>query len=173
MKTETTLIEDGLSLDIVTRRSGPAVLNDMSADQRHSVRTYQAVAEAVLAGGASVPRDTLSNALTGGCTGGAPPREGRQAMRVEQVSFLRALEKAVGGGRVTLRRGNPSISVPVLDLWRSLILGNGGEGLSVSSYLAKSGLARSAARTKVLRDAMTSAAERVAAAIAETKNPLI
>ena len=70
---EATPIRDGAQVEFVMRRRGPKILDHVTPRARKAVLTYAATAEAVLAGGARGPSDML----TGGCTGGAPSREGR------------------------------------------------------------------------------------------------
>uniref|UniRef100_UPI00111C3145 hypothetical protein n=1 Tax=Pseudophaeobacter leonis TaxID=1144477 RepID=UPI00111C3145 len=73
---EAATIQDGHRVDVVYRRRGAAILTRLLPAERHAVETYIATAEAVMAGGATNPRDSLT--ATAGASGGHSA-DGRQA----------------------------------------------------------------------------------------------
>lgn len=161
---EAAAIGTGLGAEVVLRRRGPAILTGLDRHARQAVETYAAIAEAVMAGGAAMPR--AAN-LTGGCSGGAPSKDGRQGQAIDQVSFLRKMETAVGGHSFLLGRRDP-VAVPVLDLWRAVCLWD----VTMEGFLARRGLSNTRTRAAAMRAAFEAAAERVADAIGAGRNPL-
>lgn len=167
-----TPIRDGSRVDMVLKRKGgPAILEALPGPSRMAVETYTATAQAVTAGGASNPRDSL----TGGCTGGAPQKEGRQAVVLDQVRFLKCIESAVGTQTVDgqpvavlirIGRRKPT-DVRALDLWRSVCLSD----MSMERFLSKRGLKPAKSRMADINAGFMAAAARAARAIAETKSP--
>lgn len=160
---EATPIRDGRRVEVVLRRrGGPPILTQLTPQARQAVETYTAVAEAVLAGGASAPRDNL----TGGCSAGAPSRDGRQAMALDQVTFLRKMEAAVAQEEIQVGRRDP-LTVPALDLWRRVCLAD----MTMAHFLARRGLKPAKSRMADLNAGFAAAAERVADAIGATRSP--
>ncbi len=160
---EAATIHDGFQSEVVLRRTGgPVILGTLPAASRQAVATYTATAQAVIAGGASMPRD----ALTAGCSGGAPSREGRQAVALDQVRFLKKMESAVGTDPVMIGRRNPTPIKP-LDLWRAVCLSE----MAMERYLAKMGLKPAKSRMSDINACFTQSAERVARAIGQTRSP--
>jgi len=170
---EAAAIRDGARVDVVFRRRGPAILARLTPATRQAVETYIATAEAVLAGGASNPRDSLAGSAG---SGGAPSGEGRQSRAVDQVRFLRRIEAAVGqvqdsdGPRaqmmIRVGRRNP-VEVRALDLWRDVCLGD----MSMEAFLRKRGLAPAKSRMAALNEGFMAAADRATAAIGATRSP--
>lgn len=156
-------IIDAGQVEVVLRRRGPAILQHLSLTDRYAVATYTVAAEAVMAGGASVPRDNL----TGGCSSGAPSNDGPQARAVDQVAFLRLMEAAVNVRRVFQVGKCPAVDVHTLDLWRKVCVGD----MSMERYLAKMSLKPAKSRMAALNGAFISAASRVATAIGDTRSP--
>ena len=162
---EAATIRDGHQVNVVYRRRGPAILTRLSPAARHAVETYTATAEAVLSGGASSPRDSLTRSAR---TFSGPASEGRQAGFVDQVAFLRRMEAAVGHDPIILR-DKPRVTADPLDLWRQVCLAD----MSIKAYLTqRKGLARSDKRMKALQAAFMAACDRVTSAIGSTKSPL-
>ncbi len=160
---EAATIRDGHQVNVVYRRRGPAILTRLSPAARHAVETYTATAEAVLSGGASSPRDSLTRSAR---TSGGPASEGRQAGFVDQVAFLRRMEAAVGHDPIILRE-KPRVVADPLDLWRRVCLGD----MSMKEYITCKGIALSEKRMKALQEAFLAAGNRVADAIGATKSP--
>lgn len=160
---EAATIRDGGRVDVVFRRRGPAILDRLTPAARQGVETYTATAEAVLAGGATMPRDSLAGS---GCQGGPPSKDGRQAGVVDQVAFLRRMEAAVGLGAIQVGRRDP-VAVPALDLWRAVCLGD----VSMEAFLRKRGLAPAKSRMAALNEGFLAAADRVADAIGAARSP--
>ncbi|WP_170561418.1 hypothetical protein [Ruegeria atlantica] len=161
---EAAAIRDGKRLDFVFRRRGPVILDRLEPASRHAVEIYTATAEAVLAGGATMPRDSLAGS---GCQGGAPSKEGRQATVVDQVEFLRKMEAAVVAPPIVLSH-KPLVAADPTHLWRRVCLAD----VSMQAYLkGHLGLARSAKRMEALQSAFIAAANRVSVAIGQTKSP--
>lgn len=160
---EAATIRDGHKVNVVYRRRGPAILTRLSPAARHAVETYTATAEAVLSGGASAPRDSLTRSARTSC---GPASEGRQAGLVDQVAFLRRMEAAVGQDPIILR-DKPRVVADPLDLWRRVCLG----GASMKTYIAGKGIALSEKRMKTLQVSFLAACDRVADAIGSTKSP--
>lgn len=159
---EAATIQDGREVSVVMRRRQPPIRNRLPYSLRQAMDTYSATAEAILAGGASTPRDTLA----GGCQGGAPAREGRQAVALDQVRFLRRIEDAVAKDTITVGKSDP-VLVPALDLWRAVCLG----GATMQSFLARRGLKPAKSRMEALNQGFEAAATRAADAIGGTRNP--
>jgi hypothetical protein len=150
-------------VDVVLRRRGPAIMDRLDLTARQSVATYIATAEAVLAGGAAMPRDSLS---AGSCGGGPGSREGRQAGVLDQVRFLRQMEDAVARQVIQVGRRDP-VSLSALDVWRCVCLGNKG----VEAILASHGMKPAKSRVADFNAGFIAAAERVADAIGTTRAP--
>lgn len=175
---EAAMIQTGGQVSFVTRRKGPAILDRLTPAERKAVETYATTAEAVMAGGASNPSDMLS----AGCSSGAPSREGRQSGFVDQVSFLRLMERAVSDCRVTVTdkdgkatvlrgsfligRAGP-VAVPTIDLWRKVCLGD----LTMAAFLRGLGMAPAKSRMADVNKAFLDAGTRVADAISQTRDP--
>lgn len=160
---ETAIVRDGAKVDVVLRRRGPAIMDRLDLTARQSVATYITTAEAVLAGGAAMPRDSLS---AGSCSGGPGSREGRQAGVLDQVRFLRHMELAVARKAIQVGRRNP-VSLAALDVWRSVCLGDKGVG----RILTRAGLKRTRSREADINAGFIAAAERVADAIGAIRTP--
>jgi len=161
---EAAAIQDGFGLEFCLRRARPRQVEALPHHLRVAVETYAATAEAVLAGGASQPRDSLT--LSGGGGSAGLTKDGRQAAAVDQVTFLRTMESAVGSGVMRLGRRDP-VEVPVIEWWRAVCLGDA----TVAGFLSKRGLSRTATRNAALADALRDAAQRVADAVGATRNP--
>ncbi len=161
---EAATIRDGHQVNVVYRRRGPAILTRLSPAARHAVETYTATAEAVMSGGAATPRDSLTRSST---SSGGVASEGRQAGFVDQVTFLRKIEAAVGSDPILLR-AKPRVEFAPLDLWRRVCLGD----ISMKSYLMdRKGLAISEKRMKTVKAAFLASCDRVADAIGAKKTP--
>lgn len=130
---------------------------------RQAVEIYAATAEAVSGGGAVLPRNILSGSSSGGVT----LSDGRQALAVDQVSFLKLMDEAVGPGMIAVGRRDP-VLIPVIEVWREVCLSD----LSLVRILARRGLSRSQPKKDALSAAIRRAAERVANAIAENRSPM-
>lgn len=161
---EAATIRDGHHVDVCLRRARSRLVNGLPFHMRVAIENYAATAEAVAAGGASQPRDTLTITPGGSSPGGS--KDGRQAAAVDQVTFLRVMDSAVGGGAMKLGRRDP-ITIPIIEWWRAVCMGDA----SVQGFLEKRGLSRTATRVKMLNDTLRDTADRVAAAIGATKNP--
>ena len=161
---EAATIRDGARVDVVFRRKGPAILTRLSHNARMAVETYLATAEAVMAGGVSMPRSSIT--ATGGT--GTPSREGRQFGALGQVEFLRKMDKAVGRGVISIGKRAPA-SVPEIELWRGVVLAD----LPMVRFAARYGLSRSQSNKAVLNAGFVAIAERVALAIGKTKSPWV
>lgn len=158
---EATKIQDGAEVEFVLRRRGPKILDHLTPRARKAVLTYAATAEAVLAGGARGPSDML----TGGCSGGTPSKEGRQAGFVDQVTFLKAMRAGVEIHPTTRLRARPVVEVSTLAMFDRLVVGD----VPVAHYLTSVGLTRTRSARGALIKAFEAAAERVADAIAATR----
>lgn len=160
---ETATIVEGGEVDVVfRRRSGPAIMDQLDYSTRQAVDLYISVAEGVLAGGATMPRDSLSV----GCTGGAPSKEGRQSSALDQVRFLRHLEKAVGDIPIPIGRVEPRQIAPLI-LWRRVCLGDA----SMAQILGLMKLKPAKTRVADLNAAFIAIATRVADAIGRDRAP--
>ncbi len=159
---EAAIIKDGGLVNVVLRRRGLPIMDRLDPTTRWSVEVYTNVAEGVMAGGATMPSDTLS----GGCTGGQPSKEGRQASVLDQVRFLRHMETAVAGVQVTVGRASP-VKVDPLHLWRRVCLGD----VSMARYLRGLGLKPAKSRVADLNAAFVQIADRVADAIGGDRAP--
>lgn len=160
---EAATIREGSRVDVVFRRRGPVILDRLTPPARQAVETYTATAEAVAAGGATMPRDSLAGA---GCQGGTPSKDGRQAGVVDQVAFLRRMEAAVGQEAIMVGRRDP-LPVRPLDLWRAVCLGD----VAMEAFLRKRGLAPAKSRMAALNEGFLATADRVADAIGATRSP--
>lgn len=156
---EVATIQDGHWVDVVYRRRGAAILTRLLPAERPAVETYIATAEAVMAGGATNPRDSLT--ATAGGSGGLTA-DGRQAGYVDQVTFLRRMEAAVASDPIQLR-AKPLVEFAPLDLWRRVCLGD----ISMKTYLiGRKGLTLSEKLMKTLKGEFLASCDRVADAIA-------
>jgi hypothetical protein len=160
---EAATIRTGSRVDVVLRRKGPDILTRLDPATRQTVATYIATAEVIMAGGAVMPRDSLSAGSPGGSPGS---REGRQSSMVDQVRFLRTMEDAVAIEAIQVGTRDP-VSLPALDVWRAVCLGDA----PAARILSRTGLKRTRSRVADLNMGFAAAAERVAIAIGDTRPP--
>lgn len=163
---ETAVVRNGLDVAVMLRRRGLPICDHLAPAERQAVETYAAIFEAVAAGGATMPRDTLAGA--GGGAAGGPSREGRQSQVVDQAAFLRRMATAVSAQGVLVFGKRKPVEVPALVFWHSFVV----DGLSVRAALD---------RFKVKRGPITNAAvlaqvQAMAAAVLDAmgagRNPL-
>lgn len=138
-------------------RDLPDVLKVLPEALRRAALEYAKAIEDVEAGGASDP-----DAPKGGKSSPAIRKEGRQFHAVRQVTHLRRIEAAIGGGMICLgpRRGETAgVSISHQSILRAIAL----DGLSVAGLLAALRLGRTSTRRKVLLSSILGSTRRIAA----------
>lgn len=133
---EAAIIRDGAALHVGLRRRGPPILDHLTRAERQAVEIYAGAFEAVAAGGATMPRDSLAAGSGGGSAGAS--REGRQAHVLDQAAFLRRLSAAISARPVLVFGKRNPVEVGPLRFWHSFVV----DGLSVRAALDRFGVKR-------------------------------
>lgn len=164
---EPAFVRDGADLDLILKRRGLPVLDHLDAAERKAVETYSATFEAVAAGGATMPRDSLS---AGGGSGGAkgPSREGRQSQVVDQAAFLRRMSDAIRSQPDLVFGKRQPVEVKALSFWHAFTV----DELSVRAALARFGVKRGPVANAATVAEIKRMAALVLDAMAAGKNPL-
>lgn len=166
---EAAMVRNGQDVDMVLRRRSAPALDHLTPAERKALEVYGAVHEAVSAGGAVMPVDSLSPGAAGGsgASGGAS-REGRQARAVDQAAFLRRMSSAVSA-RPDLAFGRRApVVVSSLRFWHLFAV----DELPVSGAMRRIGLKRGPiANAAVIRE-LKAICAAVLDAMAEGRDPL-
>lgn len=163
---EAAIVRNGLDVEVLLKRKGLPICEHLTPAERKAVEVYAAIYEAVAAGGAVLPRDTLSGA-TGGGSGG-PSREGRQSRAVDQAAFLRRMASAVKARGVLAFGKRKPVEVPALVFWHSFTR----DGLSVRAGLERFGVKRGPVVNAAVVSEVKTMAAAVLDAMAAGRNPL-
>lgn len=133
---EAAIIRDGATVHVGLRRCGQPILDHLTRAERQAIEVYAGAFEAVAAGGATMPRDSLTAGSGGGSRGAS--REGRQAGVMDQAAFLRRLSAAVSARPVLVFGKRNPVEVGPLRFWHSFVI----DGLSVRAALERFGVKR-------------------------------
>lgn len=163
---EPAFVRNGADVDLILRRRGLPVLDHLDGAERKAVETYAAVFEAVAAGGATMPRDSLSAGSGGGAR--SPSREGRQSQVVDQAAFLRRMASAIQSQPVLAFGKRQPVEVPPVTFWHAFAV----DGLSVRGALTRWGIKRGPLVNAAVVAEVRRMAGLVLSAMAEGRNPL-
>ena len=159
---EAAFLDGANGLEVVKKRRGAAILLRLPRRLRRAVEVYAGTFEAVQGGGATVPRSGLDLDVAGG----AGVADGRQMTAIDQVRFLKVMDKAVNSAPIQVGKRNP-IHVKPSDLWRYVCL----QSMSMETVLSTYRLKPAKSRIQSLNEGFTAIATRVADAIDKSHDP--
>jgi hypothetical protein len=131
---EAAIIRDGAAVHVGLRRCGPPILDHLTLAERRAVEIYAGAFEAVAAGGATMPRNSLVVGSSGGSRGAS--REGRQAHVLEQAAFLRHMAAAVRSRPDLVFGKRKPVTITALSIWHGFVV----DGLHVKGMLTRCGV---------------------------------